>query len=411
MSNAHRISDRPFLRLYSESSDSSSDPWTVRRVFDQLRWPDLRGKASASDGERWMKCWAEFENDLNLHRLSLQSANPTGGHAQRTISPLLISDIGSRDLRAFQMWLGEKFPLPAGASSINKAVKEIALLLKLAADEGIEVQRVTVPKHHKTQSRPRFYFDDPTVEKLWNAAAKMDWPPRSQPCRSVEGFRGTGLEPCDFWRCLIILLRNYGMRVQDLAAYSLGKMPIQWKSATSGVYLQSPSPNHESNESWPLGWLFYVASKTRNSSGRRYYLPLTSSARAAIDKLHAAAIELDGKIDHSKPIFRIPKSHGLTEHFAELQRLAEVSTKTCEPYQMEDFRKTVATYTSPIHAGLPNALCGWESSKESSVQHKHYQLPEVLLVRQLTRAPLPACFDAWINPDHTKQINDHLQTL
>ena len=219
------------------------------------------------------------------------------------------------------------------------------------------------------------------------------------------------MEPVDFWRSLIILLRNYGMRVQDLAAYSLGKTPICWKSTTSGVYLQSPSPNHESNESWPLGWLFYVASKTRTTSGRKYYLPLTPSARAAIDKLQAAAMELDGKLDLAMPIFRIPKSHGLTEQFARLQKLAGVATKTLEPFQMEDFRKTVATYTAPIHAGLPNALCGWDSSKESSVQHKHYQLPEVLLVRQLTRAPLPACFATWVSDDHQQQVTSHLQTL
>jgi hypothetical protein len=417
MSTAHRISDRPFLRLYEEQ-DKNSEPWTVRRVFEQLRWPELRLKKSSSDGQRWLKCWEEFEADLAKHvprqqisQQAGQSAQRSDGDAQRTTSPLLISEVGSRDLKAFQLWLQERFPLPAGASSINKAVKEIALLLKLAADEGIEVQRVTIPKHHKTQSRPRFYYDDAAIEKLWFAAQQMDWPPRSQQSRSIEGFRGTGMEPADFWRSLIILLRNYGMRVQDLAAYALGKTPILWKDQNSGVFLQSSSPNHESNESWPLGWIFYVASKTRNSSGRKYYLPLTASARAAIDKLQAAAIELDGKIDLSKPIYRIPKSHGLTEQFARLQRLAGVSTKTGDPFQLEDFRKTVATYTAPIHAGLPNALCGWESSKESSVQHKHYQLPEVLLVRQLTRAPLPACFDAWIKPEHIQQINDHLKSL
>lgn len=419
MSNAHRISDRPFLRLYSDSPDQSSEPWTVRRVFEQLRWPELRLKASAGDGQRWLKCWEEFEADLQAHLLSRQnpqqsgqSAQRTDGDAQRTTNPLLISDISSRDLRAFQMWLADRFPLPAGASSINKAVKEIALLLKLAADEGIEVQRVTLPKHHKTQSRPRFYFDDLAVEKLWNAAAQMDWPPRAQPCRSIDGFRGTGMEPGDFWRCLVVLLRNYGMRVQDLAAYALGKTPICWKSQSSGVYLQSQSPNHESNESWPLGWLFYVASKTRNSSGRKFYLPLTPSARAAIDKLREASMELDnGSIDLAKPIFRIPKSHGLTEKFAELQKLAGVATKTCEPFQMEDFRKTVATYSSPIHAGLPNALCGWEASKESGVQHKHYQNPEVLLVRWLHRVPMPACFASWTTAEQATMINEHLATI
>lgn len=419
MSNAHRISDRPFLRLYAESPEASDVPWTVRRVFDELRWPELRLKASAGDGQRWLKCWEEFEADLQAHLLSRQniqqagqSAQRSDGDAQRTTSPLLISEVSSRDLRAFQIWLQERFPLPAGASSINKAVKEIAMLLKLAADEGIEVQRVTVPKHHKTQSRPRFYFDDQAVEKLWNAAAQMQWPPRSQPCRSITGFRGTGLDPVDFWRCLIVLLRNYGMRVQDLAAYALGKTPICWKNQSSGVYLQSPSPNHESNESWPLGWLFYVASKTRNSSGRRFYLPLTPSAQTAIHKLQAAAMELDdGKLISTAPIFRIPKSHGLTENFAELQRLAGVSTKTLEPFQMEDFRKTVATYSSPIHAGLPNALCGWEASKESSVQHKHYQNPEVLLVRQLHRVPMPACFASWTTDDQTRLITEHLATL
>ncbi len=48
-------------------------------------------------------------------------------------------------------------------------------------------------------------------------------------------------------------------------------------------------------------------------------------------------------------------------------------TRTGEPFELEDFRKTVATYAAPVNAELPDALCGWDGS--ASVKRKHYQNP------------------------------------
>ncbi|MCA9135006.1 MAG: hypothetical protein KDA45_17675, partial [Planctomycetales bacterium] len=130
---------------------------------------------------------------------------------------------------------------------------------------------------------------------------------------------------------MLILLRNYGMRVQDLCAYAKGKSPITW----GDVHLDPRSPNPESLETWPLGWLYYKAAKTEDSSGREYYLPLTPSARAAIDRLRAGAFALGGgHIDLSQPIFCVPKSHGLTEKFKTLQQSAGVATRAGEAYEL-----------------------------------------------------------------------------
>ncbi|MCA9134927.1 MAG: hypothetical protein KDA45_17280, partial [Planctomycetales bacterium] len=273
-------------------------------------------------------------------------------------------------------------------------------VLSLAADEGIEVQRVRPPRHMRTTTRPRYYFDDAAVEQLWRAAGSLAWPPaRVAKPRKGTVFVGSGVDPADFWRSLFILLRNYGMRVQDLVAYAARKRPLMW----GDVHFDARSPNPESLETWPLGWLYYRAAKTADSSGKEYYLPMTVSARAAIDRLRAGAQQLHGqRIPSDAPVFCCPKSHGLTAGFKALQKLAGVATRSGEPYELEDFRKTVATYSATVDGDLPHALCGWGPG--GGVKTRHYQQPEPLLVRKLHQVPLPSCFAEWTNPAHAEAV-------
>ncbi|QDV26904.1 site-specific integrase [Aureliella helgolandensis] len=395
MTSPAKIIDRPFLRLYDpETLSSPQSAWTLQKAFDDLRWPDCQKLKSASDGRRWMRFWQEFEAELCA--------------AQRIVHPLSCADIGSRELKAFQLWMQEagRFPPPKGASSINKAIREIILVLSLASQEGIEVQTVKQPKQLRTQARPRFYFDDSAVERLWDAASHVAWPPaRVTSPRAGTTYRGSGVAPVVFWRSLLVLLRNYGMRVQDLVAYARHKSPLKWKDIT----FDPQSPNPESLESWPLGWLYYRASKTEESSGREYYLPMTPSARAAIDRMRAGAFAANGgTVPPDALVFNCPRSHGLTRQFKDLQSQGKVATRAGVPYVMEDFRKTVATYSSLIHDDLPHALCGWGGG---GIKHKHYQQPEPLLVRKLSLCPLPECFGEWVDPNHVASVDAFLRSI
>lgn len=401
------ITDRPFLRLFTP--DVTDDlGWTMQRAFDELRWPELQHKRSSTDGQRWLRLWHEFEVDLRAAlaspaRTYTESPEPQSQRITYPLAqnyPMQISQITNREIKAFHAWLIERFPLPGGASSVNKAIGEITLVLRLAADEGIEVQRVTPPRRIREQARPRYYLDAESIEKLWAAAEQMQWPTKT----ATRTFGGTAMHAGMWWQALLILLRTYGMRVQDLAAYEKCKKPILW----SQVYFGDRSPNPESLETWPLGWMYYRAAKTSESSGREFYLPLTPAARGAIDRLRAASERMDGRLDLSAPIFRVPRGHGVTEKWKSLQDAASVRTRSGSYYELEDFRKTVATYAAPVHAELAGALCGWGGN--GGIKHRHYQQPEPLLVRYLCRVPMPACFSQWIDPAHQSLVDRQLAT-
>ncbi len=426
------IEPRPLLRLYkaSEEDDQCGQSCgqteivegeslmigSMRWAFLKLRWPELRSKKSASDGPRWLRYWELFEAEY-IGQMAADEWNaahpdeyPPMEREQRITNPLSLAEVNSGTLGAFQSWLQQesRFPLPAGASSVNKAMKEVRKWLELAADEGHEVQRVKVPKSLRVRARPRYYLDGESIDSLWRAAERMVWPPMKRRATMAAPWTGTGMETSEWWRCVLVLLRNYGMRVQDLVAYDHLKAPITWRD----VSLEEQSPNPESLERWPLGWLYYRASKTEDSSGREYYLPLTVSARAAVDRLKQAALSLDGQARADSPIVRVAMGHGLTEHFKTLQGIAGVATRTGQPYQLEDLRKTVATYSATVHAELPWALCGWTGSGGGSqVARKHYQQPEPLLVRELHRVPMPACFSEWDQPTYRRLVAGHIREL
>jgi hypothetical protein len=391
---ALRIADRPFLRLFEPETDVTTSVWTIAKAFDSFRAPELLSKSRGhqSDARRWLKLWAEFEAEL-LESLALRNSPSShgAGDAQRTTHPLRLDQVSSRHLQAYGLWLVER---GFSASSRNKAVGEIRTTIERASAEGVPVQTIKT-KRQATSARPRYYYDDAAIAKLWDGCGSMTWPPQTSTPKAKSSFRGSGVPPSEFWRAAIILLRNYGMRVQDLVAYAEGKTPITW----ADVHDDARSPNPDSLECWPLGWLDYTASKT----GQRFCLPLTPSARGALDRLRLGAVALHGNhVPASAVVFTCPKSHGLTERFKRLQAAIGVSTRDGKPYELEDFRKTVATYSAQSDRGLPYALCGWGGG---GIKERHYQHQEPLLVRKLHRAPLPACFDAWVSPEHTAAVS------
>jgi integrase len=181
----------------------------------------------------------------------------------------------------------------------------------------------------------------------------------------------------------------YLRMVGDMINNDCHKQPITWGDIT----LTTRTPNPEGRMDWELGWLHYTASKT----GREYYLPLTRHARAAVDRLRKHAIDSIGsdELPSDRPILPCPTGHGLTNAWKLLQATARVAKPTSQPYQLEDFRKTCATYLSEHHAELPYHVCGW-SLEGSRVAHRHYINSQRTLVEHLPTAPRPGCFDDWL---------------
>jgi integrase len=376
--------DRPLLRLHAPAV---TDPAriTIRYAFEEYLVPELTSveDSTRADYQRFINYWEDFERFAST---SAQFTHPAQGQPKqdpRIAQPWVLTEISSRVVSAFSQYLLSQ---ELGPSTVNKAVNAVKRVIELAGQEGHEVNAIKV-KALKVKAAPKHYLDDLQIQQLWSAANGAQWPSQVGKRRAT----GSGMPPSTFWRSVLIMLRTYGMRVQDLVAYESRKSPILWGDVT----LSPRTPNPEGKCDWELGWLHYTASKT----GHEYYLPLTRHARAAIDRLaHYAQAACGGELPADRPILPCPTGHGLNNTWKILQATARVTKPTGEPYQLEDFRKTCATYLDEHCPELAYHVCGWVHGG-SKVAHKHYINSERKLVASLPSAPMPGCFDEWLeNP-------------
>lgn len=416
---SHLPSDRPLMRLFDPGIDAET--MTVARAHELFRMPILlnRSKSHRLSGVAALERWEEFERRIR-------------DLGQRIHYPLPIKDITSSYMRAFQEWLQATTTL--GPAMINKTVMEIMSTIALAGDDGHEVRTVRC-KRLPEPTGAKIYFDDLQMSQLWIASGEMDWPAKQvDKPRAGASFCGTGLEPSTFWRCAMILLRTYGMRVQDLAAYESDKTPVTWRE----ICLTAKTPNPHGRAEWPLGWFTYRSGKMESRGGRQYYLPLTQYTRAAIDRLYAAALTraqslgLDAVpgdwavmpcprggalsrqwqlLCEKANVFRPIEAIGIEEMGDKWLAKTTVSSKKCSSreeaeqwladeryYVMEDFRSTVATFLSAIEESLPNKVCGWTDGNKINTARKNYINDEPVLLKYLPSAPMPKCFDDWLEP-------------
>lgn len=407
--------DRPLLRVWNP--ELADQQLTMAQAHEQLRAPQLakRTKGYRLDCARALAKWVEFET-------------ASDGLGQRIDYPLPISAITSSVVRRFQEWL--QATTTWSPSCVNKAVREILSTIAVAGDEGLEVKTVRC-KRLTEPTGSKIWLDELQVACLWTATAGMTWPPKLVKSRRDNStYTGTGLEPSTFWRAILVLLRSYGMRVQDLVAYEHHKTPITWRDIT----FEARTPNPSGRAEWALGWLFYQSSKV----GRKYYLPLTKYTRAAVDRLYAAALEraraagLDA-VPLDWPVVPCPNGGGLPRQFKLLCKGARVakpiqlfgvesidggrwkaSTSVSERvfdseakakawlddeanYVLEDFRSTAATFYAEIEESLPNKVCGWADGVKANVGRRNYINDEPVLLKYLPTAPMPRCFDDWLN--------------
>jgi hypothetical protein len=404
-------SDRPLLRIFEPDLNA---PLTVKSAHEQFRVPELakRSKGYRLDCGRALAKWEEFETLI-------------AAQSQRIAYPLPINAITSSVIRSFQGWLTETTCL--SPSSVNKIVREILTTIALAGDDGYQVNTVRC-KRLPEPVGSKIYLDELQIACLWSSAESMDWPPSGQSRR----FGGTFMPPSTFWRGAMILLRAYGMRVQDLIAYQVPKVGVAW----SDISFEPRTPNPNGREEWALGWFYYQSAKV----GRKYYLPLTKYTRAAIDRLRRAAEARAAAAGLSSvpgdwPILPCPAG-GLPRRWKTLcaaarvtkpiqligvesrgpdkwaavtsvgerlfadQAEAEAWLATAADYVMEDFRSTAATFYAAIEESLPNKVCGWADGSKVNVGRKNYINDEPVLIKHLPTAPMPRCFDDWL--DSTK---------
>jgi integrase len=374
--------DRPLLRLLVQPEQLPPERVTVRYAYEEYLVPEIADAAASTraDYSRFVTYWEEFEREQNLTAQFTQSTQGQPELDPRTSSPWVLSDISSRLMSAFIQWM---FAKQLSDSTVDKAQKTIKRVIELAGREGVKVNSIKT-KPIRPKPAAKHYLDDLQIACLWSAANGAVWPIQFDHRRRP----GSGMPPSTFWRAILIMLRTYGMRVQDLVAYESIKEPILWRDIT----WTERTPNPEGKCDWQYGWLHYVASKT----GHQYYLPLTRHARAALDRLYKHAQAICGEsVPPDRPILPCPTGHGLTNAWKLLQATARVAKPTGEHYQLEDFRKTCATYLDEHCPELAYHVCGW-SHAGSKIAHRHYINSERKLVASLPSAPMPGCFDEWL---------------
>lgn len=374
--------DRPLLRLLVQPEQLPPERVTVRYAYEEYLVPELvdAEDSTRADYLRFVTYWEEFEREQNLTAHFAQSTQGQPELDPRITDPWVLSDISSRLVSAFIQWM---FAKDLSNSTVKKAVQTVKRVIDLAGREGVKVNAIKT-KPIIAKAAPKYYLDDLQIACLWSAANGAAWPVQSGQRRR----RGSGMPPSTFWRAILIMMRTYGMRVQDLVSYEKKKQPILWGDIT----FTPRTPNPEGKCDWQFGWLYYQASKT----GREYYLPLTRHARAAIDRLAThARTACSGDLPADRPILPCPTGHGLNNTWKILQATARVAKPNGEPYQLEDFRKTCATYLDEHCPELAYHVCGW-THEGSKVAHKHYINSERKLVASLPSAPMPGCFDEWL---------------
>ncbi len=238
MSSAQLSPDRPLLRIH-QPIDLDRDRLTLRAAYEEFLVPEIAGAATStrSDYARFVEYW----NGSRCLRIPLRLPKPTGFRPTDYRSVVHKRHHLARRF-CFTHWLINDQRL--SLSTADKACKAVKRIVSLAGQEGISVNHIRT-KPLRPKPAAKHYLDELQIACLWSACNDTHWPSQNR----RRTFDGSGMPPSTFWRSVLIMLRTYGMRVQDLVSYSSDKRPITW----GDVSLNPRTPNPEGRLDWELG--------------------------------------------------------------------------------------------------------------------------------------------------------------
>jgi hypothetical protein len=362
--------DQPRLRLYQPTHEEprrQRPRRTLEQVFLKYVKPEMERK------QRKRGTIRDIERALERWRAYWESRPPARTRrGARILDPCVVCDVKLRHLEEWRNAILSQF----GPHTTNRYLGSIRQILVSATRRGVIRKRPTLEKLPEPAAK-RYYLTPAQVERLWKAADAATWP------------RSAGMSAGDWWRCALILYWTYGFRTQELIAFQVGKAGLTFASLS----LCSETPNPEGTAISAHGWLTYIPQKQQWAKPQPLYLPLTPTARAAVDRLVAAATIRDGSPQPTAAIFPWGCAHkSLYREWRSLQRRADVAAKSGQPYLLKSLRKSAATYLEKHHKGLGAAVCGWADRESSQVMAKHYAVDELTLVEKLADYPVPECF-------------------
>jgi hypothetical protein len=357
---------------------------SFRRVYQRYVLPSLQEKnrsatKTIADIELHLARWYEFWNE------------------QRIIYPLLVTKVKRENLEEWRRHLSTATKYnrgkPLAARTVNKHLASLRQILVAAEKHEIIGTRPRVEQLRHRKAAAKHYMTDEQIDRLWVAADKLNWPSTNQ------------LPARDWWRAALILWRTYGFRTQELIAYeaSAAEFCLCW----SAVSLDEETPNPEGTAKNKWGWMVYVPRKQSWAKPEPLYLPLTKHTRAVIDRLGnlersaypllASQAEQAAKL--TGPLLPCPRAASrFYAMWSAWLSIADVRPKTDgATYDPKSLRKTCATMLDRHAKSLAEAVVGWGERTGSSVAQTHYIADELWLVDQLTTAPMPSSFDAWLS--------------
>ncbi len=272
----------------------------------------------------------------------------------------------------FERWQRKLQQSGLSAATVNRYMRGIVQVMRAGEKHRI-IKSVPSAEMLPVIPATKYYLTPENVAKLWDAADGMSWP------------RINGITAAEFWKCAIVLLWTYGFRTQELISFDDERPSLKW----SGICFEVDTPNPGGEAKNAFGWLTYTPQKQSWAKPTPLYLPLTPTARAALEILQGAKSQSDGRV------FPVPRgSSAFYKAWVELQAKADLSLKDGGTFQLKAFRRSAATYLENHRHGLGGAVGGWADRESSGVMTKHYRVTEGMLVEQLATYKVPECFES-----------------
>lgn len=158
--------------------------------------------------------------------------------------------------------------------------------------------------------------------------------------------------------------------------------PILWRQ----VFWGRQSPDGQSKEQSPWGWLYYRRVKT----GKAFYRPMNRVVYAHLKRLAIAQPRDDSPVFHgsgSRPNVRFQQLCAL----AGIQPRKNVETGEDECWELKDLRKTCATY---YDEHVPESSIEILGHSVGGITYRHYAHRAPLAFKAIMTLPQPSAFMA-----------------
>jgi len=373
------------IRLFSPHEEAPPPP-TLQDAWQQWLRPGLvrsgRSAGTLADYERAIRRFSSWWREH--HQKPLQPA----GCKERIAYPLL-ADAGRQELTAFRDW----FTDAGGGSprSANKVVQAIEAVLIAAADNqeesGYQHQQNRLKPLETAHAARKFYLSYEQLDALYLHAGAAAWPDAAPALPGGRIRAPLPFTPAQYYRAALVMWFNYGLRTQELIAYTRGVESLTWGQ----IYLSvEETPAEEGQATNAHGWFYYTPQKQKRLKPDPLVLPLSAVALA-----HLQSIRPPDPLPSTR-VFPFPYSSD--SFYAAWRRITEAAgvapkknLRTGEQgeYLPKHLRKTCETWHDTQQAGIGPVVTG---HAERSVSGRHYVNREWQLVQAVNALPQPGGF-------------------